>query len=60
MIGSGEETGRLDDVLKKVSTYYDREVEATLKATTTVIEPVLIAVMGVVVGGIAMSLLLPT
>jgi type IV pilus assembly protein PilC len=59
MIGSGEETGRLDYVLKKVSVYYDGEVATTLKATTTMIEPLLIAVMGIVVGSIALSLLLP-
>jgi type IV pilus assembly protein PilC len=59
MIGSGEETGKLDFVLTKVSSYYDREVETTLKTTTSLLEPLLIAVMGVVVGGIAMSLLLP-
>jgi type IV pilus assembly protein PilC len=59
MIGSGEETGRLDYVLKKVSVYYDSEVSTTLKTTTTLIEPILISVMGVVVGSIALSLLLP-
>jgi type IV pilus assembly protein PilC len=46
-------------VLEKVSNYYDQEVESSLKAVTSVIEPILITVMGVVVGGIAMALLLP-
>lgn len=59
MIGAGEETGRLDDVLTKVSNYYDREVETSLKAATSMIEPAMITVMGVVVGGIGMGLLLP-
>lgn len=59
MIGSGEETGRLDDVLKKVSKHYDQEVETSLKTVTSLIEPLMITVMGVVVGGIAMGLLLP-
>ena len=59
MIGAGEETGKLDIVLAKVSGYYDREVETTLKATTSLIEPLMICVMGVVVGGIALGLLMP-
>jgi type IV pilus assembly protein PilC len=59
MISSGEETGRLDDVLNKVSNFYDRELELHIKTTTSLIEPVMIVIMGFVVGGIAMSLLLP-
>jgi type IV pilus assembly protein PilC len=59
MISSGEETGRLDEVLEKVSSFYDRELELHIKTTTSLIEPVMIVVMGFVVGGIAMSLLLP-
>ena len=49
----------LDRVLAKVSSYYDKEVEVSLKATTSLIEPLMICVMGVVVGGIALGLLLP-
>jgi type IV pilus assembly protein PilC len=59
MIGAGEETGKLDIVLAKISTYYDREVETTLKATTSMIEPLMICAMGVIVGGIALGLLMP-
>ncbi len=59
MIGSGEETGRLDYVLKKVSGYYDGEVETALKTATSMLEPIMITVMGVVVGGIGMSVMLP-
>jgi type IV pilus assembly protein PilC len=59
MIASGEETGKLDKVLERVSTYYDGEVETSLKATTSMIEPIMIAVMGVVVGTIGLALLLP-
>jgi type IV pilus assembly protein PilC len=59
MIGAGEETGKLDRVLSKVSTFYDREVETTLKATTSMIEPLMICLMGVIVGGIALGLLMP-
>ncbi len=59
MIASGEETGKLDKVLERVSTYYDREVETSIKAATSLIEPIMIAVMGVVVGTIGLALLLP-
>ena len=59
MISTGEETGKLDVVLERVSTYYDQEVESSLKTVTSMIEPIMITIMGVVVGGIAMSLLLP-
>jgi type IV pilus assembly protein PilC len=59
MISSGEETGKLDKVLAKVSNYYDREVETSIKAATSMIEPILIVCMGGVVGSIAMGLLLP-
>jgi type IV pilus assembly protein PilC len=59
MIGAGEETGKLDVVLNKVSTFYDREVETSLKATTSMIEPLMICAMGVIVGGIALGLLMP-
>ncbi len=59
MIGAGEETGKLDHVLQKITTYYDSEVEISLKATTSMLEPLMVAIMGVVVGGIGLSLLLP-
>ncbi|MEN6450454.1 MAG: type II secretion system F family protein [Thermoguttaceae bacterium] len=59
MIAAGEDTGRLDSVLEKVSTYYDGEVETSLKAATSVIEPLMIGVMGIVVGTIGLALMLP-
>ncbi len=59
MIDAGEETGKLDVVLGKVSSFYDKEVETSLKATTSMIEPLMICAMGVIVGTIALGLLLP-
>ncbi len=59
MIKAGEETGKLDAVLTRVSDYYDQEVETALKAATSLIEPLMIAAMGAVVGGIGLALLLP-
>ena len=59
MIDAGEETGKLDVVLAKVSSFYDKEVETALKATTSMIEPLMICAMGVIVGTIALGLLMP-
>lgn len=59
MISAGEETGKLDSVLERISLYYDSEVETSLKATTAMIEPIMISVMGVIVGTIGLALLLP-
>lgn len=59
MMTVGEETGALDEMLEKVSEFYDREVDATVGALTSLIEPILIVVMGVTVGGILIALYLP-
>jgi type IV pilus assembly protein PilC len=59
MIRAGEETGKLDVVLERVSNYYDTEVEQSIKTSTSMIEPIMICAMGVIVGGIALGLLLP-
>ena len=59
MMTVGEETGALDDMLEKVADFYDREVDATVSALTSLIEPILIVVMGVTVGGILIALYLP-
>ena len=59
MIAAGEQTGKLDEVLNRLSDYYDQEVDTSIKTATSLIEPLMITVMGVVVGGIAMGLLMP-
>jgi type IV pilus assembly protein PilC len=59
MVDAGEETGKLDSVLLRVSHEYDKEVEQQLKAVSSVLEPLLITAMGVVIGVIAMALMLP-
>ena len=59
MISAGEQTGKLGTVLERVSNYYDQEVETSLKAVTSIIEPIMITIMGGVVGTIGLSLLLP-
>lgn len=55
----GEETGALDEMLEKIAESYDQEVEATVDALTSLIEPLLIAVMGVAVGGMVVALYTP-
>lgn len=59
MIRSGEESGTLSDVLRDVSSYYARELKTVIKAVTSMIEPIMIVIMGVLVGFIAMSIILP-
>jgi len=59
MMAVGEETGALDEMLDKIADFYDQEVEATVDALTSLIEPLLIMVMGVCVGGMIISLYLP-
>jgi type IV pilus assembly protein PilC len=60
MIAVGEETGSLDTMLEKVANFYDEEVTAAVESLTSMIEPVLIAVVGGAVGAIVISLYLPT
>jgi len=59
MIAAGEESGTLGEVLGDVSEFYSRELRATIKAVTSMIEPIMIIVMGVIVGFIVASILLP-
>ncbi|MBI4230670.1 MAG: type II secretion system F family protein [Planctomycetes bacterium] len=59
MITVGEETGKLDEMLMKVSVFYDRQVELILKTATRLIEPLMIAVMALVVGFVAMAIFVP-
>jgi type II secretory pathway component PulF len=59
MIKSGEDSGTMSDVLKDVANYYARELRAVIKTTISMIEPIMIVVMGVLVGFIAMSIILP-
>jgi type IV pilus assembly protein PilC len=59
MIKIGEESGSLDDILDKTANFYDEELEASLKRMTTMIEPLMIIVMGVVIGFIVIAMMLP-
>lgn len=59
MVAVGEDAGSLEVMLEKISVFYDAEVEATTEALTSLIEPLLIAFLGVVVGGMIIALYLP-
>jgi type IV pilus assembly protein PilC len=59
MISVGEKTGGLDDMLSKIADFYDDEVDDAVTALTSVIEPIIIVVMGVVIGGILIAMYLP-
>ena len=59
MIRSGEDSGNLGDVLRDISGFYARELTTTIKTVTSMIEPIMIVVMGILVGFIAMSIVLP-
>jgi type IV pilus assembly protein PilC len=59
MIASGEETGAIDAMLAKIAQFYDEEVEATTEALTALIEPLMIAFLGAIVGSMIIALYLP-
>jgi len=59
MIKVGEEAGFLEEMLKKVSSFYEREVEASIDATISLIEPALIIILALVVGFIVISIVMP-
>ena len=59
MIAVGEDAGSMEIMLEKIAIFYDNEVEATTEALTSLIEPLLIAFLGVVVGGMIVALYLP-
>jgi type IV pilus assembly protein PilC len=59
MIGVGEKTGGLDEMLYKIADFYDEEVDEAVTALTSIIEPVIIVFMGVIIGGILIAMYLP-
>jgi type IV pilus assembly protein PilC len=59
MVSVGEESGSIDTMLSRVADFYDTEIDATADALTSLIEPLLITVLGVVVGGMVVALYMP-
>jgi type IV pilus assembly protein PilC len=59
MITVGEQTGQLEKMLSKIAQFYDEQVDAATAALTSMIEPLVIAFLGIVIGGIVIALFLP-
>lgn len=59
MIAVGEQTGALDDMLEKIANFYDDEVETAVDGLTSIIEPIMIVVMGTMVGGMLIAMYMP-
>jgi len=59
MTQAGEQTGDIDSMMVKISDFYDVEIENTVSALTSLLEPLLIVVLGVIIGGIVMAMFLP-
>jgi type IV pilus assembly protein PilC len=59
MISVGEETGALDIMLGKIADFYDQEVDTAVKGLTSLIEPIVIVVMGIVIGTIVVAMFMP-
>ena len=59
MVTAGEQTGKIDVMLERISDFLDEEIETTLSGLTSLIEPILIVFLGVTVGGIAICMFLP-
>jgi type IV pilus assembly protein PilC len=59
MLAVGEDTGAMDTMLEKIADFYDQEVEATTEALTSIIEPLMIAVLGSIIGAMIVALYMP-
>lgn len=59
MVKAGEATGNVDGMMNKIADFYDVECDATVSALTSLIEPLLIVILGIIVGGIVMAMFLP-
>ena len=59
MVSIGEESGALDDMLSKVADYYEEEVDNSVDALTSLMEPMIMAFLGIVVGGLVVAMYLP-
>jgi len=59
MVSTGEKSGKLEDMLIKVADSYDSETDSTIKALTSLMEPIMIVIMGIAVGFVVIAILLP-
>lgn len=59
MVEIGEQSGSIDEIMEKTADFYDDEVDAAIKAMTTMIEPLMIIFMAVIIGGMVIAMMLP-
>jgi type IV pilus assembly protein PilC len=59
MVGVGEETGAVDEMLGRIADFYDREVESSTESLTAALEPIMIAILGGIVGSMVIALYMP-
>jgi len=59
MIAIGEESGAIDEMLSKIATIYEAEVDDMVDGLTSLLEPIIMAVLGVVIGGLIIAMYLP-
>ena len=59
MMGIGEKSGALEQLLYKIADFYDAQVHATVKSLTSLIEPIMLSVMGAVVGTVVIAIFMP-
>ena len=59
MVAIGEESGSIDTMLGKVADWYEQEVDDGVKALTSLLEPIIMAVLGIIIGGIVVGMYLP-
>jgi len=59
MVAIGEESGALDAMLNKIADWYEQEVDDAVEALTSLLEPIIMAVLGVLIGGLVIAMYLP-
>ena len=59
MVAIGEESGALDDMLRKVAEFYEAEVDAAVASLSSLLEPLIMVVLGVLIGGLVIAMYLP-
>ena len=59
MVAVGEETGELEQMLVKIADFYDAQVDAAIEGLSSLLEPLIIAFLGIVIGGIVIAMFLP-
>jgi type IV pilus assembly protein PilC len=59
MISAGEESGNLDEMLRQITTFYDRDIEYAVQRLTRMLEPLMTVVLGIIVGFVLLALYMP-